>query len=124
PVDLPDRDRREIDVVQTSHVDRPEVWRRPRPTEGKDPARGAEIVLGGSRMPLVEGKLVERRQETEAGFLDPMGQRASLPTDAAVAQPNMVDVRIDLEANLPAVTGPLVGLHPLLRGSIPRTLLT
>src|SRR5262249_46206956 len=45
-VNLPDGDRRDIDVVEASNVDRPEMRRSTRPAEGKNPARGAEVVLG------------------------------------------------------------------------------
>jgi hypothetical protein len=62
-------------------------------------------------VPLVHGKLAERRQETEAGLFDSMSQRASFPADAAVTEANVVEVRIDLEANLPAVARSSVGLH-------------
>src|SRR5262245_64275416 len=85
--------------------------RRPRPTKRKNSARGAEVIPSRSRVPLVHGKLVERRQETEAGLFDSMSQRASFPADAAVTEANVVEVRIDLEANLSAVARSSVGLH-------------
>jgi hypothetical protein len=55
-------------------------------------------------MPLVHGELVEGRQEAEAGFLDAIAQRAALPTDGAVTDADMIEIRVDLEAHLSAVT--------------------
>ena len=104
PVDLPDGDGREINVVQTPNVDAPEVRRCARSAERKHTAGKAEIVLRGPRMPLVHGELLEGRQKPEAGFLDAIAQRAAFPTDGAVTDTDMIEIRIDLEANLSAVT--------------------
>src|SRR5262249_41965866 len=105
PVNVEHGKRREGDAVEASDVDAPEVRRRARPPEGKDPARRAEVVLRRPRVPLIHRELVERGPEVEAALLDPMGQRTALPADAAVTQADVIeiDVDLDLELDLPAM---------------------
>src|SRR5262245_57968256 len=73
-MNLRDGDGIHVDSFQAPHVDAPsgefrcasrDLVRRavPRPPERKDPADGAEVVLGGTRMPLIERELFDRREE-------------------------------------------------------------
>jgi hypothetical protein len=71
PVDALHWNGIQIDPFQASHVDAPSAERRhalsdflgrpvTRPPEWKDAANGAEVVLSGSRMPLVQREVLER----------------------------------------------------------------
>src|SRR5262249_25638035 len=109
-VDVLHRDRRQVDAVQTSDVDAPEVRRRARPPEGKDPAGRAGVVPRRLRAPPEARELLARgRHEAEGGVLDAMSERAALAADGAVAQADVVEVGVHLETHLPAVARSGIG---------------
>ena len=61
-------------------------------------------------MPLIERKLFDRRQWTKTFLFDAMDKRASATTDRTVADPNMIEIGVNFEPNLAAVTGAFVWL--------------
>jgi hypothetical protein len=69
-------------------------------------------------MPLVERQILKRRQYPQAIRFDPMDQRPSPPADRTVARPHMIEIKLDLEADTPAMARPTV----CLQGTSPRTL--
>jgi len=122
PEHPPHRDRIEIDRVQAADVDTPSgEWRcasggllgcpLARTPEGKNAAGGTEVVLGGSRVPLVQSEVLERGEEPEPVRLDSVNERAAPAANRAVARSNVVQVEVHLEPHATAVAGPLVGLH-------------
>ncbi len=55
-------------------------------------------------MPLIQRKLIDRRQQTKTVVFDAMDQRASSATYRTVANPDMIQIGVHLEPNLTAVT--------------------
>src|SRR5688572_17206516 len=101
----------QVDAFQAAHVDAPQLRVLPRAPEGQDAAGRAEVIFGGARIPLVEGQVLDRREKTEMLGLHAMHVRTPLAAHGAVAGADVVEVQVDLEARLAAVTGALVGLH-------------
>ena len=125
-VDPLDRNTVEVDTLQAPDVHGPsgelrcagcDFLRRSvaRPPERKDAARGAEVVLGRARVPLIQREVFEGRQQPQLLGLDSMDQRAALPTDRAVARSDVIELEINLEAGAATVARALVCLHAAQR---------
>ncbi|MFI5398644.1 MAG: hypothetical protein ACHQ9S_24210 [Candidatus Binatia bacterium] len=113
-MDAPDRYWLEIDSVKTPYVDPPAIERfnpsvdlgggkRAWPSKRQNPALRAEVVLCCPSVPLIDSQLLNRDMQPEALFLDTVNQSAPLGTDGTVAHPDMIEIRVDLKSNLPAV---------------------
>ena len=109
-IDVLDRDGREVDAFETANINAPQFRSHARTTERQNSAGWAEIIFGSPRMPLIERKLFDRRQWTKTFLFDAMDKRASETTDRTVADPNMIEIGVNFEPNLAAVTGALVWL--------------
>jgi hypothetical protein len=57
---------------------------------------------------LVERQVLERGQQAELRFINPLEQGAPLPADRAIADPDVVEIGLDFEADPAAMTGTLV----------------
>jgi hypothetical protein len=112
----------DIDVVQTSYVNRPTVEgqyslmqfvrrRIARTSERKNATGPAKIIHRGSRSPLIAHQLFPWTQQPKAFFGHPMNQRASANTDRTVASSNVIDLGLDFEPDLPAMAASAVGVH-------------
>ena len=72
---------REIDAIEAADVDGPQVWRGAGPAERQNTAHRAEVVRRRTRVPLVQGQILERRQQTEVRCFDAVVQGAALATE-------------------------------------------
>jgi hypothetical protein len=107
-----DGDVVEIDAFETTHVDGPEMGRRPWPPKRKDAAIGTEVVGGLMGMKSVGRQVLKRGEQIQGPFVHTVDQGPSPPTDGAVARSNVVDLRPNSEAHPTAVATTLVVLHP------------
>ncbi len=113
------RDRVKFNAFEAADVDTPagersgalsRLRRRTvaRASERQDPTSRAEVVRSGTRVPLVQGQVVERREEPKLVLLDAVNQCSTPATDRAVARSNVVRVKIYLESNPATVAGTAV----------------
>jgi hypothetical protein len=109
-VEVLDWNRGQIDAFETANVDTPEFWSRARAAERQNAAVRAEVIFGGFRVPLIERKLFDRGQKTKALIIDAMEESAAPAADRAVANPDVVEIRVDLEPNFTAVARSCVRL--------------
>jgi hypothetical protein len=68
-------------------------------------------------MKCVEREIFERRKQPDVLRLDTMVQRSSTSANGAVADPNMIQIGVDLKPNPAAVTRTLIGLLHFLAPS-------
>lgn len=106
-----DGDVVEIDPLETTHVDGPEMGRRPWPPKRKDTAFGTEVVDGLTGMKSVGREVLKRGEQLQGPFVHTVDQGPTPPTDRAVARSNVVDLRPNSEADPTAVATTLVFLH-------------
>jgi hypothetical protein len=105
-----DGNRRQIDAFEATDVDASSFGSRARTTERQDSTVGAEIVLGGPGVPLIQRKLFDRRQQTKTFLFDTMDQRASSTAYRTVANPDVIQIGVHFEPNLTAMTRTFVCL--------------
>ena len=80
-------------------------------SEGQNPADRTKVVGRGLRAPAIDGQTAERRQQTERVDRNAIDQRSAPRTDGAVADPDMVYIRINFEANRLAMARATVCFH-------------
>jgi len=111
----------QVDPVETPDIDGPTMeclhtllrfvgCPSPRPAEGQDAARRAEVVLCGEGVPLIEREHVQWRQDAQSVFRYAVNQRAPASTDRTVANAHVIEIKIYLEPRASTVTGTGVGL--------------
>nr|WP_293316070.1 hypothetical protein [Phenylobacterium sp.] len=111
-MNLFDGDVVEIDAFETTHVDGPEMGRRPWPPKRKNAAFGTEVVGGLMGMKSVGREVLKRGEQIQGAFVHTVDQGSAPPTDGAIARSNVVDLRPNPEAHPTAVATTLVFLHP------------
>jgi len=121
-VDPADRQRVEIHALKAAEIDRPAIKRlhalpqllRRRiggAPERQDAARRAEVILRCPRPPLIQRQLFPRCQQPKVLLRHPKVQRSAPRADRAIARSSMIDLRLDLEPHLPAVTRSAIHCH-------------
>ena len=86
-----------------------------RAVEGVDAAVAAELVVRDPFVELVEYERVLARGKPEALGRDAVKECALLVADRAVALGDLVDaIRVDLEADEPAMATAVIGVHALI----------
>jgi len=117
-----DRNRLKIDSFETPDVNRPTVERFhslrhflrrwvARASKRENAADRTEVVLCSSRTPLIEHEIVPRRKQAQILFRHPMIQRSSPAANRTITHSHMVDFRIHLKTDPPAMTRASVCLH-------------
>ena len=104
-----DVERADLYVWQATNIDAPALGRRSGAPKRKNSTHGTKIVFRSFRIPLIERQVFQRRQRTEAAFLDAMNKRSSTATYGAVTYADVVKVRIDLEFHLSAMATAAIG---------------
>src|SRR5262249_8558071 len=102
----------EVDAVEASNIDPPQIGRRARAPERENPASLAEVVSRDMGMKGVEREIIQRREQPEELRLHPMNKGAAPPTNRAVADADMIQLGVNLEPNAPAVAGASIGRSP------------
>ena len=94
----------EIYVFETADVNRPQFGCCARMAKWLDSAHRAKVVLRRFRVPLIQRQLVGRSQKHEITCGHAMKQPAAPTTNRAIADPDMVEIRLDLEFDAATVT--------------------
>ena len=93
----------EVDALEAADIDRPNAGRRARAPEGKDAAGLAEVISRDVRMKSIEREIVERGEQPEALWLNPMYEGSPPPADRTVADADVIQIGVDLEPNAAAM---------------------
>jgi hypothetical protein len=121
-INTPDWKGFKIDVFQTSYVYGPTVERQhpffqfvrrriARASERKNAAGRAKVVHRGSRSPLVLDQFFPWSQQLKVFDGNAVNERASPNTDRAVANSNVINLGVDFENYLAAMTTAAVRFH-------------
>ena len=122
PMDSFNWKRVQVDVVETSNVDRPTIERLyaftqllfgriTRAPERQYPAGRAEVVLRSPRPPFVQHQILPGAQQTKMVFRHAKIERPAPSTHRAVAHTNVINLGFDLEPHSPAMAGAGVASH-------------
>ncbi|MEA3153521.1 MAG: hypothetical protein QOK44_1110 [Betaproteobacteria bacterium] len=120
-MDLFRRNRRKIYFFQTTNVNTPHVLSSAWASERQNPAARTEIVFRNFRVPLVQRKFFDWREQTKATRGNSVNKGTSFATYRAITNTHMIKVRIHFKLDLAAVARTLVCLFhrvtPMFRSS-------
>jgi len=111
PVEAPQRDRREVDAVETAHVDVDLLRIGARHVERMNAAVPAEVMLRDASVEPVRRELSFATQELELLARHDQVKETLLGADRAVALGDAIELRRHAKADASAVTSALVRLH-------------
>ena len=111
-INVLDRDGVEIDTIEASNVDGPYILRCAWASERQDAAGRTKVVSRDMRVPLIEGQIVQGREQPETIRGHAMDQGAAFSTDRTVTHPDVIQDGVDLEPHATTMTGTSIGyLH-------------
>ena len=94
---------RQFDAVDASNVDSPACGIKARTDEGMDATVATEVMLGCHRVELVESQLSLAGEHAKARLGHAVPQRTTTVTQRAIAIDYVVELRLHLEGDAPAM---------------------
>jgi hypothetical protein len=106
-----DRNRRNIDALETANIHGPFLWSSAGATKGRNPANGAKIVFRGAGIPLVERQFFQGSENSKIAFFNnTMIERAPASAYRTITHSDVVEISVDLEPGFSAVTATAIRL--------------
>lgn len=110
-MDALDRDRIQIDALQTADIDCPDMRRSSWTAKRKNPADRAEIVGRLTGVEFVGDKVFQRGEQLQLSLFDPVYERATLATYGTVAHAHMIELSVHTKSDAAAVAIPIIYRH-------------